>query len=47
MLPTNKLNPVIRYPLAVITAILSGIMFLSLLAGALKLGEWIFNLLTG
>ena len=41
MYPTNNLPPIVRYPLAVIVAFLSSLMFLSLMLGALKLAEWL------
>jgi hypothetical protein len=43
MFSTNKLHPVIRYPLAVIMGILAGMLFLGLTVCALKLGEWIIS----
>jgi len=36
----NEKPSYIRYPLAVIAAILSGLMFLGLFLGALKIGEF-------
>ena len=36
---TNKLNPWIRYPLAVLAALLASGLFVGLLLLALKLGE--------
>ena len=39
MYKTNKLNPWIRYPLALIAALLASGMFVGLLLLALKLGE--------
>ncbi len=44
MYPTNNLNPIIRYPVVVIVGGLSGLMFLGLMLGALKLGELIIGL---
>jgi hypothetical protein len=43
MYPTNKLPAIIRYPLAVIAAILSAFMFLGITVGALKIGEWLLR----
>ena len=43
MHPTNKLKPLIRYPLAIVVAFLAGLMFLGIMLGALKLGEWILR----
>jgi len=43
MYPTNKLKPLIRYPLVVITAILVGVVFALLTAGIVKLGELILR----
>jgi len=39
MFPTNNLNPLIRYPLAVLAALLATAFFLTILIAALKLGE--------
>jgi hypothetical protein len=36
---TNKLSPWIRYPLAILTALLASGLFVGLLLLALKLGE--------
>jgi len=41
MFPTNNLTPWLRYPLAIIVALLAGLMFLGLMLAALKLGDWI------
>jgi len=41
MYPTNKLPAAVRYPLAVIAAFLSSLMFVGLMLGALKLAEWV------
>jgi hypothetical protein len=39
MYPTNNLHPIIRYPLGIIAGFAASAMFVSLLLGALKLGE--------
>jgi hypothetical protein len=41
--PTNKLNSWIRYPLAIIAALLAAAFFVGLLIAALKLGELILQ----
>ena len=43
MYPTNKMHPAIRYPLGLIAGFLAAIMFMSLMLGALKLGEIIIS----
>jgi hypothetical protein len=43
MYPTNRFHPLLRYPLAALAAILSALMFLGLMIGALKLGEWVMR----
>jgi hypothetical protein len=41
MYPTNKLPLVVRLLLAVIVALLSSLMFVGLMVGALKIAEWV------
>jgi hypothetical protein len=41
---SKNLNSFIRYPLAIIAGILSGILFLGLTVGALKVGELLIGL---
>ena len=41
MYQTNKLPSVVRYLLAVIVALLSSLMFVGLMVGALKIAEWV------
>jgi len=43
MNPSKNLPTIIRYPLAIIAGILSGILFIGLTVGALKLGELIIG----
>jgi len=43
MYATNKLHPLLRYPLAVLAAILSALMFVGLMFVALKIGEWVMR----
>ncbi len=40
----KNLNSYIRYPLAIIVGILSGILFLGLTVGSLKAGEFLLGL---
>jgi len=43
MYPTNKMTPWIRYPLAMIAALLASGLFVGLLLLTLKLGELILR----